>query len=52
MSKIKSDQVYLWRGIANGLNVECSKLNDSERGMHNVFTQSNTSLNTRMIYSK
>ena len=23
--------VYLWRGIANGPNVECSKLNDSER---------------------
>ena len=23
--------VYLWRGIANGLNVECSKLDDSER---------------------
>ena len=23
--------VNLWRGIANGLNVECSKLDDSER---------------------
>ena len=23
--------VYIWRGIANGLNVECSKLDDSER---------------------
>ena len=30
--------VYLWQGIANCLNVECSKLYDSEKGMHKVFT--------------
>ena len=31
--------VYLWRGIANGLNVERSKLDDSERWMHKIFTR-------------
>ena len=31
--------VNLWRGIAKALNVKCSKLNDSEKGMHEGFIQ-------------
>ena len=30
--------VYLWQGIANGLNGKCSKLYEDEKIMHNEFT--------------
>ena len=30
--------VYLWQGIANGLNVKCSKLYEDEKIIHNEFT--------------
>ena len=34
--------VNLWRGVAVGLNVECSKLNNGVKEMHNEFTQNET----------
>ena len=43
--------VYLWQGVAVGLNVECSKLKNDVKGMHKQFTIRNASLNTKINYT-